>query len=556
MSATMATPMLSPVSLTFMPEYLHRSPSSSSLNTRQRSDFEESQATPVASTPSSFSPNGTAMLVEGEGDDQVGGSDGEQHAAVEMPFASEPALEGELEQELPPLKKLKPSGAGEEGGVTSQIGVKGILARKVSGHSNGSAEGSAMDLEGAPSLESSGLLPPSHPPQRPTLASLTPLSLSTLGSDLGQSSNPSSSQLSSRPMSRRSSSGASSTASSALKAVRFASGNGFSSASSTSTPTAIWTSEDEHWSSSHEHSDGLIPPDKEDERVASPIEFEGPVAAVVYLTHSREAYDRSPIVVDDEGNLSLPPRERKIGERGWIRCGKKRAGAPKSPGPGGLVGAAGLDQEAKALRKQKEKLRQEIEALGRAGLVNEAGTGASPLLRNIGLSDRSPSEDTTQADRAPREHGATSAWTMQVTKSTSSLSTLRNEALDFEDPNIAVALPPADVDLADIVSEVGEENPGDALSDDGSVGSDGEGVQAESLEGDPEEDEDAQDDAGEDDDDDAPQDEDEEVAEDDEDEEDPEEEGERRRRRQMGMCGMGKWSRGDVFNTCDALGGF
>ncbi|POW10314.1 hypothetical protein PSTT_06202 [Puccinia striiformis] len=39
-----------------------------------------------------------------------------------------------------------------------------------------------------------------------------------------------------------------------------------------------------------------------------PREIEGPVAAVMYLTHSAEAYDRSPIVV--ENGLRLPPRAK------------------------------------------------------------------------------------------------------------------------------------------------------------------------------------------------------------------------------------------------------
>lgn len=44
------------------------------------------------------------------------------------------------------------------------------------------------------------------------------------------------------------------------------------------------------------------------------------------------------------------------------------------------------------------------------------------------------------------------------------------------------------------------------------------------------------------------------VDEDDEDADEEAEEDSRRRRR--GMCALGKWSRGDVFNDDDALGGF
>lgn len=97
-----------------------------------------------------------------------------------------------------------------------------------------------------------------------------------------------------RPTSRRSSS-STSTVSAGVKAVRFASGNGFF-------PTC-----DHHLG-------------REERRCCRPEELEGPVAAVMYLTHSAVAYDRSPIVV--EKSLRLPPRmdSEECGKWVTVQC--------------------------------------------------------------------------------------------------------------------------------------------------------------------------------------------------------------------------------------------
>lgn len=505
-----------PVSPTFMPHFLNRSPSSSSFNTRQRSDYEASQLEPLP--PPAL-------------------DDGNASAAVEMPFASEPALEGELEAELPPLKKLKSDDGAPLGGAVSSVTVKGILCRKSSSWHGGEDE--AMRPAGGAAGGGE------------RIGALTPLSLSTLSKATPAEGHPSSSSLapsslggsfspvcstaaSSRPMSRRSSSGASSCGSGVFKAVRFASGNGFSPFDDDSPYEASpGAAADE---------DGSTPRERE--------ELSGPVAAVVHLTHSREAYDRSPIVVED--GLKLPPRERKVGAEHWIRCGTKK----RAKEAGAMVKDRVLLGEAAALKGQREKLRLEIEALGRSGGdglgIKGSMTGASPLLRHMEL------DEATIAD-ALGVHGSPASPTCVAPAMVREYSSSTRPE-EYEDPNTASPDLPADVD-ADVVeamSEVGDDNPGDALSDDGSVGSDAGDV-AEAVESRrPDDDDDEVDGsrAGEDDDDAAgDEDQDEAVAEEEE-EEDPEDVAERRRTRQMGMCGLGKWSRGDVFSACDALGGF
>ncbi|KAI9606595.1 hypothetical protein H4Q26_006131 [Puccinia striiformis f. sp. tritici PST-130] len=189
---------------------------------------------------------------------------------VFKPYRHKKHTQGELEQGLPPLKKLKPDTDNLEvgtrldkhtpEGLVLHTAVKGILTKR----------------------DSSSSIPQSPSASSPICAETCFLPWSrSLGLGL-TTSNMSTPFHSSTPLSRRSSSGASSACASSLKAVRFASGNGF--------PV------------------NLIAHGLEPSLPILPREIEGPVAAVMYLTHSAEAYDRSPIVV--ENGLRLPPRAK------------------------------------------------------------------------------------------------------------------------------------------------------------------------------------------------------------------------------------------------------
>ncbi|POW20967.1 hypothetical protein PSHT_02865 [Puccinia striiformis] len=266
-----STRILTPLSPTYMPYFLpHHSPLHSSSNTRQRDDYEFSSEC----CPSSPSPQVLVTLTDDEDCDGPPPTKADRlidgYPAWELPFASEPALEGELEQGLPPLKKLKPEPDNLEvgtrldkhtpEGLVLHTAVKGILTKR----------------------DSSSSMPHSPSASSPICAETCFLPWSrSLGLGL-TTSNMSTPFHSSTPLSRRSSSGASSACASSLKAVRFASGNGF--------PVNLITH-------------GLEP-----SLPILPREIEGPVAAVMYLTHSAEAYDRSPIVV--ENGLRLPPRAK------------------------------------------------------------------------------------------------------------------------------------------------------------------------------------------------------------------------------------------------------
>ncbi|KNZ43839.1 hypothetical protein VP01_980g3 [Puccinia sorghi] len=285
-----STRILTPLSPTYMPYFPpHRSPLHSSSNTRQREDYEFSSEF----CPSSPSPQVTVTLTDDEDcegpvvkpDRLIDG-----YPAWELPFASEPALEGELEQGLPPLKKLKPDNdqlpAGSRLDKTSPDGivligaVKGILTKRES-----------------PSA------PHSPSPSSPICAEacFMPWSrTSGLGLATSKFSTP---HPSSTPLSRRSSSAASSACAGSLKAVRFASGNGL--------PNTL----------------GCLSP--ESSLTILPGQVEGPVAAIMYLTHSAEAYDRSPIIV--ENGLRLPPRAKPEDEDEYEYDEERPIDPPKSP---------------------------------------------------------------------------------------------------------------------------------------------------------------------------------------------------------------------------------
>ncbi|OAV89302.1 hypothetical protein PTTG_01266 [Puccinia triticina 1-1 BBBD Race 1] len=265
-----STRILTPLSPTYMPYFPpHRSPLHSSSNTRQRDDYEFSSS---HSSPPSPSPQVLVTLTDDEdGDGTLPKPDRltEGYPAWELPFASEPALEGELEQGLPPLKKLKPDQEdtlvvgtrpllkNSPEGIVLLGAVKGILTKRES-----------SSTPHSPSA-SSPICPETcfAPWSRPSGLGLTTSSISTP-------------HQSSTPLSRRSSSGASSACAGSLKAVRFASGHGF--------PNGL----------------GALEPSLP----ILPGQVEGPVAAIMYLTHSAEAYDRSPIIV--ENGLRLPPRAK------------------------------------------------------------------------------------------------------------------------------------------------------------------------------------------------------------------------------------------------------
>ncbi|POW01933.1 hypothetical protein PSHT_12323 [Puccinia striiformis] len=245
-----STRILTPLSPTYMPYFLpHHSPLHSSSNTRQRDDYEFSSEC----CPSSPSPQVLVTLTDDEDCDGPPPTKADRlidgYPAWELPFASEPALEGELEQGLPP----------------QETEARARQSRRI-----------------LTKRDSSSSMPHSPSASSPICAETCFLPWSrSLGLGL-TTSNMSTPFHSSTPLSRRSSSGASSACASSLKAVRFASGNGF--------PVNLITH-------------GLEP-----SLPILPRETEGPVAAVMYLTHSAEAYDRSPIVV--ENGLRLPPRAK------------------------------------------------------------------------------------------------------------------------------------------------------------------------------------------------------------------------------------------------------
>lgn len=269
MSEVDSSRVFGPLTPTYMPYFLpHHSPLHSSSNTRQRDDYElGSQCCP--SSPS------LQVLVTSEDDEDYDAPPTkpdraiEGYPASELPFASEPALESELEQGLPPLKKLKPDSDFDvvDGrfdktsaqGIVLIGAVKGILTRR---------PGASTDSSSIP-----------HSPMASSPVAVDTCFIPWSRSSCNGTNSRSTLTTSSAPLSRRSSSGASSVCAGSLKAVRFASGN----------LTHAWGA------SQQAHS-------------ILPGEVEGPVAAVMYLTHSAEAYDRSPIIVED--GLRLPPRAR------------------------------------------------------------------------------------------------------------------------------------------------------------------------------------------------------------------------------------------------------
>ncbi|PLW12458.1 hypothetical protein PCANC_21669 [Puccinia coronata f. sp. avenae] len=288
-----STRILTPLSPTYMPYFPpHRSPLNSSSNTRQREDYEFSSEC-CSSSPS---PQVTVTLTDDEdGEGPVINNKPDRltegYPAWELPFASEPALEGELEQGLPPLKKLKPD--------------KDHLAVVGSGLDNASTEGIVLisAVKGILTKRDSSSTPQSPSASSPICPDTCFMPWSRGAGGLGlTASNFSTPHHSSTPLSRRSSSGASSGCAGSLKAVRFASGNGL--------PHALGGI-------------GLgtnIP--------ILPGQVEGPVAAIMYLTHSAEAYDRSPIIV--ENGLRLPPRAKPDDEE-EDGTTTEPVKAPKSP---------------------------------------------------------------------------------------------------------------------------------------------------------------------------------------------------------------------------------
>ncbi|KAG0145967.1 hypothetical protein CROQUDRAFT_549123 [Cronartium quercuum f. sp. fusiforme G11] len=244
----------------------HRKPSTSSPNTRQRENYEQSQA--YVSQPSP--PRLTVTSSDGESDGEDGTRSHLSSSAIdpsfpasELPFASEPALETELETELPPLKKLRPTRF--NGGVTEEDdfedgcsqpkiivtnAIKGILTKKE--HSSPTASGSTSPTYcGSVSGPINTTPPPRH------IKYLEPKSspLAGLGAHQLMPSCPSS-----------------------LNTSGFEVGNGINS--------------------DHE---------QDQDRSGRSTVFEGPVTAIMHLTHSADAYDRTSIVV--EKSLRLPPRQ-------------------------------------------------------------------------------------------------------------------------------------------------------------------------------------------------------------------------------------------------------
>ncbi|MBW0563008.1 hypothetical protein O181_102723 [Austropuccinia psidii MF-1] len=280
-----STCILSPLSPTNYSTHFkpRRSALNSSTNTRQRDDYElnsnsclSNQSPQLLVTPSDDEQDLNELLHLSRVERFTDG-----YPASELPFASEPALEGELEQELPPLKKLKSeihlfqtSSCFDPSTTTSLVviqSVKSILTRRDDSNRKSS---------------------PSSIINHQLVDSFNPWTCSTSNS-LGSKSL-SVSDHSSRPISRRSSSDISSIGTgTSLKSVRFASGNGFINS----------------WGRHNLNQNNQECLD----------ESESPVATVMYLTHSADAYDRSPIIVED--GLRLPPRAKKDHDDGnWLEC--------------------------------------------------------------------------------------------------------------------------------------------------------------------------------------------------------------------------------------------
>ncbi|EGG11828.1 uncharacterized protein MELLADRAFT_76425 [Melampsora larici-populina 98AG31] len=272
-----------PLTDTSMPYFLNnRTTSSSSLKTRQRETYEASHD--VVSRP--LAPQLQITLADGDSDDEdhLRGrrpslTPDNSYPACELPFSSEPALESELETELPPLKKLRSSrnGGVSEDGVDSGFcpeTVRGILTKK--------------DHSSQSSPEGSGHSSP---------VQMSPISqeLSSLPLSRAHTVN---SRPDPRPTSRRNSSCQSAVSSlNSNKTVRFA--------TEKSPPTCNPLCQ-RHQPSDHPAS-------------RCSCHLENPVATVMYLTHSAKVYDRTSIVV--EKSLRLPPRQDASECGRWVqRC--------------------------------------------------------------------------------------------------------------------------------------------------------------------------------------------------------------------------------------------
>ncbi|CAH7672422.1 hypothetical protein BY996DRAFT_6409954 [Phakopsora pachyrhizi] len=411
---------MGPLLPTYMPFFpINHSPCTSSSNTRQRDDYEQSIYLDIES-PSLLVTRPDTIIDDDDSDDEsqrarmVLNASMDCYLVCELPFASEPALETELEQELPPLKKIKSSsGPDEEVGERSCDGVvvlrtvKGILTRR-EGWSGWSSPATLSPQPNSPvSLERCFA---------PWTLGLRPGGLNGVP----------------RTISRRSSSGASSAGTGpSVKAVRFASGNSI---------LGCWAGTD---------------PVSE--------EIEAPVAAVMYLTHSAEAYDRSPIVVED--GLRLPPRAKKEDdEGGWMKC--KSHGSYKRL------------SKARAVKMKVES--------------NKAMKFCTPSIKSPSSVDSDSLHSSTSSSDEDTHENSIVVKTFVGGK-------LYREAVEEEE------------DEEDVEEEEDKED--DCENEEG-------------LENGPEND--------------------------DRDEESDDED----RGRDDRMSGFGKWTSGDVFGSCDALGGF
>ncbi|KAH9825040.1 hypothetical protein DFH28DRAFT_1215972 [Melampsora americana] len=259
----------------------NRTTSSSSFNTRQREMYEGTgDLEPRPSTP-----HLTITRADGESEDEedarrVGPLSmmDASYPALELPFASEPALETEQETELPPLKKLRSTrlNGGDKEDVNDSDhcleSVRGILTKK--DHS---------------SPEDSGLSSPIHTSPVPQILGSSPLASALVVS------NPPTS----RPHSRRTSSNRSAVSSAnSHKTVRFA--------------AACKSSPCDHMHGKEQSSD--------EDTTGCSCDLDTPVATVMYLTHSAKVYDRTSIVV--EKSLRLPPRQDPSETGRWVQQGE------------------------------------------------------------------------------------------------------------------------------------------------------------------------------------------------------------------------------------------
>ncbi|KAH9825034.1 hypothetical protein DFH28DRAFT_942593 [Melampsora americana] len=272
-----------PLANTSMPYFLNnRTTSSSSLKTRQRETYEASHD-PV-SRP--HTPQLKFTLPDGDSDDEDEvrcrrpSIPDTSYPACELPFSSEPALESELEIELPPLKKLRSSRNGgvsedgEDSGFCPET-VRGILTKKdQSFQSSPEGSGHSSPVQTSPVSQEPASLPLSK------------------AHVLNGCPDP-------RPSSRRNSSCQSAVSSlNSNKTVRFATGN--------SPPTCNTLCQ------RHQPSDDTT-------TTRCSCHLENPVATVMYLTHSAKVYDRTSIVV--EKSLRLPPRQDASECGRWVpRC--------------------------------------------------------------------------------------------------------------------------------------------------------------------------------------------------------------------------------------------